>query len=305
MSARNFVALGTQSQAPTKRRAHNAGLLRWDALGILFDPGEGTQRQLAFAGIAPSVITHICITHFHGDHCLGLAGVVQRLSLDNCAHAIHVYYPASGQRFFERLRHASIFADVATVVAHPVDEPGVVATGDGWSLSCLPLDHRVDTLGYRLAESDDVTFDPALLAAAGVAGPAVTRLRADGHVALAGGRTVRREEVSRPRPGQVFGFVMDTRPCANAVELARNADLAVVESTFHSEQAEEAAAYCHMTSAQAATLARDAGVRTLGLTHFSQRYEDVTPLLTEARAIHPDTVALDDLRVVDVPRRRR
>ena len=304
MSARNFTALGTQSQAPTKKRAHHSGLLRWDTLGILFDPGEGSQRQLAHAGIAASVITHICITHFHGDHCLGLAGVVQRLSLDNAPHPIHVFYPGSGQKYFERLRFASIFADKAVVVPHPIDAEGVLLSGEDWTLSCLRLDHRVECFGYRLQEKDGVSFDPARLAAAGVRGPAVTTLNEQGSIVVEG-KTVRREDVSVPRPGQVFAFVMDTRPCRNAVKLASNADLMVMESTFATEHTDEAREYAHCTAAQAAQTAKDAGARRLALTHFSQRYEDVTPLVEEARAIHLDVIGLDDLTVVDVPKRRK
>ena len=89
MSAREVIFLGTASQVPTRHRNHNALFLRWDELGILFDPGEGTQRQLLIAGVAATQITHICITHFHGDHCLGLAALVQRLSLDRVPHPIH------------------------------------------------------------------------------------------------------------------------------------------------------------------------------------------------------------------------
>src|SRR6184192_4436248 len=121
MSAREVVFLGTASQVPTRARNHNALFLFWDDLGILFDSGEGTQRQMVHAGIAATQITHIAITHFHGDHCLGLAGVVQRLSLDRVGHPVEVIYPKSGQIFFERLRHASIFYDAATIVPRPVE----------------------------------------------------------------------------------------------------------------------------------------------------------------------------------------
>src|SRR5438093_2150134 len=119
MSARQVVFLGTASQVPTRTRNHNALMLLWDDLGILFDPGEGTQRQMILAGLAATQITHIAITHFHGDHCLGLAGTVQRLSLDRVAHPVTVVYPASGQVFFERLCHASIYFEAATLVPRP------------------------------------------------------------------------------------------------------------------------------------------------------------------------------------------
>src|ERR1700680_2459252 len=116
MSTREAIFLGTASQVPTKRRNHNALMLLWDDLGILFDPGEGTQRQMIYAGLTATQITHICITHFHGDHCLGLAGIIQRLSLDRVLHSVEVIYPASGQAYFERLRHASIYSEAVTLV---------------------------------------------------------------------------------------------------------------------------------------------------------------------------------------------
>src|SRR5262249_27893983 len=100
MSPRELVVLGTASQGPTPDRNHNGYLLRWDTEGLLFDPGEGTQRQLLLAGVAPSAITRICVTHFHGDHCLGLPGVLQRLSLDRVPHPVYAHYPASGQEYF-------------------------------------------------------------------------------------------------------------------------------------------------------------------------------------------------------------
>ena len=113
---RELVVLGTASQAPTRMRNHNGYLLRWDGEGILFDPGEGTQRQLAHAGIAASEITRMCITHFHGDHALGVPGIVQRLSLDRVAHPVSAHYPASGADFFERLRHATPFYETAVLL---------------------------------------------------------------------------------------------------------------------------------------------------------------------------------------------
>ena len=104
-SSRVFIALGTSSQVPTRERNHNGYFLRWDGFGLLFDPGDGTQRQMIFANVSASSITHILITHFHGDHCLGLAGIVQRLSLDRVQHRVHIFYPATGQTYFDNLRN--------------------------------------------------------------------------------------------------------------------------------------------------------------------------------------------------------
>lgn len=111
MSVRELVVLGTASQVPTRHRNHNGYLLRWDGEGILFDPGEGTQRQMLRAGVAAHDIDRICVTHFHGDHSLGLAGVIQRINLDQVPHPVTAHYPASGQHFFERLRYATAYRE--------------------------------------------------------------------------------------------------------------------------------------------------------------------------------------------------
>ena len=120
MAAREVTVLGTASQVPTRYRNHNGYLLRWDDEGILFDPGEGTQRQMTFAGVTTAAITRICITHFHGDHRLGLAGISQRISLDRVPHPVFVHYPHSWQIYYEPLRAASPFKDVADIVPLPI-----------------------------------------------------------------------------------------------------------------------------------------------------------------------------------------
>jgi ribonuclease Z len=124
MSQRELVVLGTASQVPTRHRNHNGYLLQWDGEGLLFDPGEGTQRQLLHAGVSAHAITRICVTHFHGDHCLGLPGVIQRINLDRPPHAVSAYYPSSGQHWFERLRHASAFHETVELRPEPVAAAG-------------------------------------------------------------------------------------------------------------------------------------------------------------------------------------
>jgi ribonuclease Z len=304
MSAREVIVLGTASQVPTRARNHNALFLFWDDLGILFDPGEGTQRQMTHAGLAATQITHIAITHFHGDHCLGLAGIVQRLSLDRVPHPVEIIYPASGQVYFERLRHASIFFDQAQIVPRPIGPDEEIMAGRWGSVRLIAraLDHGVDCYGYRLQEDDGRRMLPEALEAAGVRGPAIGELTRKGHVTV-GGRTIHVEEVSAPRPGQGFALVMDTRPCPGAEHLARGCDLLVCESTYLNSEAEEAHDHFHMTAADAATLAQQAGVRRLVLTHFSQRYTELEPFGKEASAIHPDVVVAADLTRVAVPKR--
>ena len=303
MSPRELVVLGTASQAPTRYRNHNGYLLRWDTEAILFDPGEGTQRQMVLAGVSAPSITRICITHFHGDHCLGLPGVIQRMSLDRVERPVGVYFPASGQPWFERLRTAAIFDDRTPLAVHPVAGAGVAAAGPPLTLRAAPLDHGADTLGWRVEEPDGRRMVPERLAAAGVAGPDVGRLQREGELRV-GGRRVTVEEVSEHRPGQAVAFIMDTRMCDAARELAAGADLVVCESTFVTGEEALAESYGHLTAAQAARLAADAGARRLVLTHFSQRHPDEETFLADARPWFGDVVAARDLQLVRVPRRR-
>lgn len=300
MSVREVVVLGTASQAPTRQRNHNGCLLRWDGEGLLFDPGEGTQRQMLLAGVAAGDVTRICVTHFHGDHCLGLPGVVQRLSLDRVAHPVPVHFPGSGAQFFGRLRHASAFHEVTPLVPAPVAADGVVAVTEGFTLSAARLEHPVETYGYRLAEPDGRRMLPDRLAAHGIAGPDVGRLLRDGSL-----RGVRLDEVSAPRRGQVVAFVMDTALCDAAVALAHGADLLVIEATFLHRDAALARDYGHLTAREAATVAAEAGVRRLVLTHFSQRYDDARAFGAEAAGVYDgEVVVAHDLLRVPVPHRR-
>ena len=135
MTVRELVVLGTASQAPTRTRNHNGYLLRWDGEGLLFDPGEGTQRQMLLAGVPSSAVTRICLTHFHGDHCLGVPGVVQRMSLDRVAHPVAAHFPASGREYFGRLRAASVFHDVLDLREEPLEQTAVVIGSEGRGVS--------------------------------------------------------------------------------------------------------------------------------------------------------------------------
>lgn len=305
MSSREVIVLGTSSQVPTRSRGHNALFLRWDEWGILFDPGEGTQRQMLRAGIAATQITHIAITHFHGDHCLGLAALVQRISLDRVPHAVEVIFPQSGQVYFDRLRHASIYHDHARIAPRPFpasSQQQVVSRLGPLQLLAHPLDHRVDCYGYRLQEPDGRRMLPEKLEAAGIRGPAVGQLVREGSLRI-GERLVQLDEVSEYKRGQSFALVMDTRPCAGAERLAHNVDLLVSESTYLSSEEQEAHEHYHMTATQAAMLAKKAGVKKLVLTHFSQRYASAEMFLREAQPVFEPVVAAKDFTVVAVPPR--
>jgi len=306
VSNRELVVLGTASQVPTRRRNHNGYLLRWDAEGLLFDPGEGTQRQMQFAGVAASQISRICITHFHGDHCLGLPGVLQRMSLDEVTKTVEVCYPAQSAGVFARLRYAALYRESVSLLERPVDADGPIGGERSFRLEAMQLSHSVPTFGYSLTEPDGRRMLPDKLAAAGIAGPDVGRLQRDGSL-LAGDRLVTVEEVSELRPGQRFAFIMDTELCDAAFALAERADMLVCESTFADADAPLAREFRHLTAGQAGRIAAEAGARLLVLTHFSQRYDDddAERMRGEAgAAFGGDVMLASDLDRIPVPRRR-
>jgi ribonuclease Z len=303
MNDRELLVLGTSSAVPTRHRNHNGYLLRWNGMGLLFDPGEGTQRQFLYAGTGLPAVTTILITHFHGDHCLGLPGVIQRLGLDEMPGPIEVFFPLSGRKHFDALLGSSAYHPTTEVIPRPLDTTAITTRvlANGLTIESHPLEHRVDTLGYRVSEPPRRTFIREKLDALGLAGPAVGELERNGQIDH-NGETVRLVDVSIEHPGAVFSLVMDTRRCEAAVGCARGADLLVCESTYLHADAEMAYAHGHLTSVEAAEIAARAGARRLVLTHFSQRYTDTTPFVDEARAVFADVVAADDLDRFALPR---
>ncbi|WP_410785480.1 ribonuclease Z [Kribbella sp. C-35] len=301
---RELVVLGTGSQVPSRERTQNGYFLRWDDEGFLFDPGEGTQRQMIYAGLAARAITRLCVTHFHGDHCLGVPGVVQRLSLDDVPHPVRAHYPASGQTYFTRLRYAASFFERAELLEEPIEEDGLLSVGSFGQLWARRLEHPIESFGYQLIEPDGRRMIPDKLAVYGVTGPDVGRLQRAGSLDL-GDHTVRVEDVSELRPGQRFAFIMDTRLCENVLRLADGADLLVIESTYLSSESELARRFGHLTARQAARVAAECGVRKLVLTHFSQRYLEPERFHEEAAAeFSGEIVVASDLSRLSVPARR-
>ena len=304
MSIREVVILGTASQVPTRDRAHHGALLRFDDEGILLDPGEGTQRQLTLAGLTTSGISRVCITHVHGDHCLGVPGVVQRCSLDGRTTPLPIHFPETAEPTIRALCSATPFEEVTPIELHP-QRPGPVTGAPGrLRIRAVELSHRLPTLGWRFDEPDGWRLDPERAQGAGIEGPARSEVLREGVVQI-GDRMVRVEEVADPRPGQSVAFVMDTRWCDGALELANGVDLLIVEATFLESEAALADEAGHLTAAQAARLGWQAGARRVVLTHLSQRYPDLDGHREEAEkaAPHLDLHVAADLDRIAVPPR--
>lgn len=308
MSVREVTVLGTASQVPTRERAHNGLLLRWDDHDVLIDPGEGTQRQLALAGLSTSRVTRICLTHAHGDHCFGLPGVLARMTLDGVDHGVELHHPAAASAVVDALVAAVPHARTP-LVRRPAGGGGTVTRDGSLEVRAVELAHSVPTLGWRFDEPDGWRLLPERLEAAGVVGPARAELQRAGRV-RAGARAVDLEEVAVPRAGQSVAVVMDTGWCDGALELADGVDLLVIEATFLEPERERAEEVGHLTAAQAVRVAVRAGARRVALTHFSQRYPGTSAHEAEARdaaaregAADLDLVVATDLARVPLPPR--
>jgi ribonuclease Z len=300
MSVRDITILGCSSQQPTRYRNHGAYIVRWNGEGLLFDPGEGTQRQFIFANIAPTCVKRIFVSHFHGDHCLGLGSMLMRLNLDKVQHPIHCYYPASGKKFFDRLRYGTSYHEIINVIEHPVTEAGIVHDDGNFKIEAEFLKHSIDNIGWRITEANRRKFDPEKLKILEIKGPMMRELIAKGKIEV-NGNTINIEEVSWIREGDALAVAIDTLPCDEILKLAHNAKLFLCESTYLDRDSDLAGKHYHLTAKQAATFAKDANAKHLILTHFSARYLDLQEFEEESRAIFPNSDVAEDFKRFPFP----
>ncbi len=251
------------------------------------------------AGVPVGKATAVCITHFHGDHCLGLPGIIQRRSLSQQNRPLPVYFPAESIATFTHLMHSSLYDD-GPVEPCPVSRPGVAGRLGASDLIAEPLHHRVPTIGYRIQAPARLHLEPERVAKAGLAGSAIGELVARGEIETESG-PVAVKDLGTERPGQAFAFVMDTRLCGGAFRLAKDVDVLITEATYLDRDRTLAERGMHMTARQAAWLARESGVGQLVLSHFSSRYDDTADFATEATEVFPPTIVAADTSVIRMP----
>lgn len=309
------IPLGTSSGKPTLRRNVSALAVAREGEWQLFDCGEGTQTQIVRAGLNPNRLSSIFITHLHGDHFNGVAGLLSTMGLDRRIRDLVLVGPRGINDYLETLARLKIlFVNYPLEVREygPQGSSSMNATSNGmidvyeaagYVVSSLPLDHRIFTLGYRIEERPRPgRFNLERARELRIPeGPMFGRLQSGHDVQLSDGRVIRPSDVLGPaRPGKAIAYCTDTRPCGNDIELARGVDLLIHEATFTDEMTEEAHDYGHSTARQAAQVACEAGAKRLLITHFSTRYPDPEVLLKEAREVFPDTIMADDLMEIDV-----
>ena len=300
-----IIPFGTSSGRPTLHRHVSSLALVGEGEWWLFDCGEAAQIQLMRAGLSAHKLAGIFITHLHGDHFNGLAGLLSTMSLDQRSRELTLVGPpgmADYLTLLKRLRviHIGYPLRLLEFSARDFQDAAELTVFESAHhlVTARPLDHRIFTLGYRMTEKPKPgRFDVERARELGIpAGPLYAQLQSGRAVTLPDGRLIESSEVVGPaRPGRSLAYCLDTRPCRNGVRLAAGVDCLVHEATFMTEQAEESDQYGHSTAAQAAAIAREAGAKLLLITHFSSRYPDYRPLLAEARREFPNTMAAEDL----------
>lgn len=299
----SLTFLGTGAACPTVDRNVSGLSLTREGEMLLFDCGEGTQRQMMRYGVGFS-FKHIFFTHYHSDHMLGVIGLFRTMGLMDRTEGVTLY----GPRGAERILGGALAVGIERT-KFPVDivevAPGTRLDRGEYDITVFETEHRADTVGYALVEQDRLgRFDPDKARALGIPeGPLWGQIHRGRAVQLPDGRTVDPAELVGPtRPGRTVVISGDTRPHRALLEAARGADLLVHEATFGDDERARALETGHSTAREAAEVAREAGVRRLVLTHISPRYNrDAPELLAEAQEVFPDTLIARDGLTIDVP----
>jgi ribonuclease Z len=297
----DVVFLGTSGSAPTAQRGLSALLVRRGGERLLFDCGEGTQRQLLRCDVGLIDLEEVFLTHYHADHYLGLPGMLKTFALRGRELPLTIYGPRGLDDLLSALRR--VFGRLPYPLTPVELEPGALLERDGYRLETFAVDHGVPAVGYALVEEERPgRFDVEVANRLGVPdGPERGVLQRGEEVTVADGRTVAPADVlGPPRAGRKVVLAGDTAPAASVVQAARGAELLVHEATFLADEAERARETLHSTAGGAALLAREAEVTLLALIHLSTRYFG-HQVVEEAREIFPETVVPRDFDVVVIP----
>jgi ribonuclease Z len=299
----SLTFLGTGASIPTIDRNVSGLALQREGETLLFDCGEGNQRQMMRYGVG-FAFREIFFTHYHGDHLLGLTGLLRTMGLQGRSTPVTLYGPKGAHRILGAAINLGIERNKFPVEVVEI-KPGDRLSRDEYDIVVFETEHRADTVGYALAEHSRLgRFNPERARELGIPeGPLWGKLHKGETVSLPDGSMVGPADlVGPPRDGRTVVYSGDTRPHLAVIEAARGADLLVHEATFGGDEMERALETGHSTASEAARVALEAGARRLVLTHISSRYNrDASELLAEAKALFPETMIARDGMVVDVP----
>ena len=299
--------LGTSSAVPSKYRNHPAIALKAFGEVMLLDCGEGTQRQLANVKISPMKIDKIFITHLHGDHILGLPGLIQSMAFRGRSsdNPLHIYGPIGLLNVKKAVFNLGYFAIDFPIIIHEIDNNGsgieIVVDSEEYIIECIKTLHNVTNISYSIYEKKKPRFLREKAIELGVKpGPDFGKLH-KGNVVEVDGRIIKPEEVlGPPRSGSKIVYSGDTIPCEEMIELAKNADILIHEATYNDEDIDKAINNAHSTSSQVAEIANVANVSKLILTHISTRYTNVDDLKEETLKIFKNTEVAYDFMSLEI-----
>ena len=285
---------------PTKERNHSGILLSFKGNNILVDCGEGTQRQLKIAKISPSKINKILITHWHGDHVLGLPGLIQTMAASDYDKVLEIYGPKGTKEKFDHMFKAFEFDQNKIEIKIIEIKKGKIFENNDFVLETIELEHGIISLGYNFIEKDRRRIELSKSKKFGLKeGPLLGKLQ-EGKSITFNNKKIKPNDVSYIVEGKKISFVLDTLVCKNAYLLAKNADLLISEATFKSELEERGEEYNHMTAKQAASIANKSNVKDLVLTHISARYKDGKEVEEDARDVFENVRCAYDFMKIKV-----
>ena len=303
MTDLQVIFLGTGGSIPTPKRGLSAVAVRRKDELLLFDCGEGTQRQMIKAGVGFYRKTKIFVTHMHGDHILGLPGLLQTMSLLDRTRKLEIYGPKGIKAFVDAISQTVRFTLTFPLQVVEI-ESGLVLDEKEYGIYAVQSNHIDPSLAYALTEKPRPgRFNTEKAKALGVPeGPLWSKLQCGNSVELPDGKAIKPERVlGHPRPGRKIVYTGDTGASKNVVELAANADLLIHEATFEEELKERAKEDGHSTPSMAAETAKAAGVKKLVLTHISARYKEADILLEQARKVFGNTELAEDFLGLEIP----
>jgi len=291
--------LGTACMMPTKERNPSAVFFRFKSDGILFDCGEGTQRQMRLTGISLATVTKICISHWHGDHVLGLPGLLLTIASLDLNRSVTIYGPRGSKRAFKALFGGIEFETKFNIEVIEVHE-GVFFENDDFTLASLPMNHPVPCVGFAFHEKDRRRIKVDYVKKLGIPdGPLLGQLQR-GKSIMFKGKNVDVNNATTVVTGRKVVFITDTLPNENCYTLAANADVLIIDSTYASKLKDKAVEHGHLTALEAAQIASRAGVKKLILTHFSARYKNTLELAEDARTAFDNVICAEDFMKITV-----
>jgi ribonuclease Z len=305
----NLTFLGTGSSIPTARRNHPAVFLKFKAENILVDCGEGTQRQFRKVKMNPCKVTKILISHWHGDHVLGLPGLLQTLNLNGYNGELIIYGPKGSRRKFQEMiaPYLGFYWNVSKMNGYKFNivlkeiGPGMFFDNNEFYLEAAEMNHGCPALAYSFVVKEKKRLDKAKLKKLKIPNSPLVAELVKGNVVKIGGKKVNGKKLMYVEPARKVTFVLDTAMNVNIVKLAKGADVLVSEATYSKEESKIAKEYGHLTSVDAATIAKKAKVKALVLMHLSQRYEGIPRIiLKEAAGVFKDVIIPEDLEGIEL-----